>query len=227
MRLPFHIKLTLDIDSNTAAYTEQTNAILDAFQTYGVDHVDGLAVGNEYLLNQGNSAPSGSKYLSDVKKLLSYVTEVKTKVQGLSLSKTVPVGTGDAGSLMSSTLGQGLDFYMANVHPWFGKVPVDQAAGWTWDYFNENDVKPAMAASNQPQTFIAETGWPTKYMAPQGEDTGQDSGNPPTDATDAQLQTFLDTFVCQANTNQTHYFFFEPFDQEWKEPLFGGVEPFW
>jgi exo-beta-1,3-glucanase (GH17 family) len=215
------------IDSNTQAYEDQTNAILDAFQTYGVDHVEGLAVGNEWLLNQANVRPTGSKYLKDVQTLLGYVNEVKTKVQALGLSKTLPIGTGDAGSLFSTALAEGVDFYMANVHPWFGNVPVDQAAGWTWEYFMNNDVVYSQQVANQPAMYIAETGWPTKFTTPQGDDTGQTSGNPPSDATEAQLQTFLDSFVCQANTNQTHYFFFEPFDQEWKEPLYGGVEPYW
>ncbi|CAK9785240.1 unnamed protein product [Cutaneotrichosporon oleaginosum] len=215
------------IDSNTQAYEDQTNAILEALQTYGTDNIEGLAVGNEWLLNQGNVSPTGSKYLQGVQTLLGYVNEIKAKVQALGLSKTLPIGTGDAGSLFSKTLAEGVDFYMANVHPWFGKVPIDQAAGWTWDYFMNNDVVYSQAASNQPAMYIAETGWPTKYTTPKGDDTGQTSGNDPSDATVAQLQTFLDTFVCQANTNQTHYFFFEPFDQEWKEPLYGGVEPYW
>lgn len=37
---------------------------------------------------------------------------------------------------------------------------------------------------------------------------------------------FLDTYVCQANANGTEYFYFEGFDQPWKE-IYGGVEPYW
>jgi len=37
----------------------------------------------------------------------------------------------------------------------------------------------------------------------------------------------LDTFVCQANTNGTEYFFFEFFDEPWKDKQFGGVEGWW
>lgn len=40
-------------------------------------------------------------------------------------------------------------------------------------------------------------------------------------------QTFLDTFVCQANTNGTEYYFFEAFDEVWKLEEFGGVEGYW
>jgi hypothetical protein len=31
------------------------------------------------------------------------------------------------------------------------------------------------------------------------------------------VETVLDTFICQANTNQTRYFYFEAFDEPWKE----------
>jgi len=50
---------------------------------------------------------------------------------------------------------------MANVHPWFANVSIDQAAGWTWDFFENQDVSLAQGLSNNPQMSIAETGWPT------------------------------------------------------------------
>jgi len=36
---------------------------------------------------------------------------------------------------------------MANTHPWFGGVPIDQSAGWTWEYFQKNTIAAAEAAS--------------------------------------------------------------------------------
>jgi len=50
---------------------------------------------------------------------------------------------------------------MANVHPWFGNVSIDQGAAWTYQFFEEQNVKPAAALSNQPTMYIAETGWPS------------------------------------------------------------------
>ena len=32
----------------------------------------------------------------------------------------------------------------------------------------------------------------------------------------ANLQQFLNTYVCQANKNNTGYFYFEAFDETWK-----------
>ena len=50
---------------------------------------------------------------------------------------------------------------MANVHPWFANVSIDDAASWTATYFSETDVAAADAVSNKPNMYIAETGWPT------------------------------------------------------------------
>jgi hypothetical protein len=65
----------------------------------------------------------------------------------------------------------------------------------------------------------------------------------------ANLQKFLDTYVCQANKNATGYFYFEAFDEKWKvsqkndseqdkicsliipllsqDDIYGGVEGHW
>jgi exo-beta-1,3-glucanase (GH17 family) len=72
------------------------------------------------------------------------------------------------------------------------------------------------------------------------------SNNGASAASIANLQKFLDTYVCQANKNQTGYFFFEAFDEPWKvsqrwivrsrtiythltaqDKLYGGVEGHW
>ena len=50
---------------------------------------------------------------------------------------------------------------MANVHPWFGDVSIDDAATWTWQFFQTNDVSISDEVDNKPQMYIAETGWPT------------------------------------------------------------------
>ena len=58
----------------------------------------------------------------------------------MNLDKHLPIGTSDAGSLMSTTLASGIDFFMANVHPWFGSVGATGAAAWTANFFDDFDV---------------------------------------------------------------------------------------
>ena len=50
---------------------------------------------------------------------------------------------------------------MANVHPWFADTTIEDAAPWTFEFFQDTDVAAANAVSNKPAMYIAETGWPT------------------------------------------------------------------
>jgi hypothetical protein len=47
---------------------------------------------------------------------------------------------------------------MANVHPWFGQIAIDNAAQWTFQFFQDQDVALANQLPNKPQMSIAETG---------------------------------------------------------------------
>ena len=50
---------------------------------------------------------------------------------------------------------------MANVHPWFAGVSVQDSATWTYEFFQQNDVDLAKNLTNKPTMYVAETGWPT------------------------------------------------------------------
>ncbi|TFK33229.1 glycoside hydrolase superfamily [Crucibulum laeve] len=212
---------------NNAAYLRQRDVIKDAIQTYGTDHIGGITVGNEYMLNYltdnggASTPPDSSVGNTGAQLLISDIKDTRDMLAGMSLSKTLPVGTADAGSYFNTQVLEAVDYGMANVHPWFANVSASDAAGWTANFFSETNVAPAKALSNNPQMYIAETGWPTK-----SSDAGN-ANNGASTASEANLQTFIDTFVCQANTNGTGYFFFEFFDEEWKDKQFGGVEGWW
>ncbi|KAK4686138.1 hypothetical protein P7C73_g3992, partial [Tremellales sp. Uapishka_1] len=237
------IDASLDVDTNDTAYDEQLSAIQNAIKTYGTDHISGITVGNEYILNTaGSEDMTSSTFATAVETITSKIATVNSTIQAMNLDKVLPIGTSDAGSILTKTLAEGIDYFMANVHPWFGTVTIDDAAAWTYNFFQEFDVEVAATASNKPQAYIAETGWPTQSMnATEGNDGTPSPGG---DASVANLQSksrdqvmcsgtklipepaFLDTFICQSNTNGTEYFYFEAFDEPWKEE-YGGVEPYW
>lgn len=79
----------------------------------------------------------------------------------MSLPKTIPIGTADAGAFFNNEVLAAVDYGMSNVHPWFANVSIDDAAGWTNQFFQENNIAAAQALPNKPQMYIAETGWPT------------------------------------------------------------------
>ncbi|PPQ78762.1 hypothetical protein CVT26_005710 [Gymnopilus dilepis] len=208
---------------NGTAYNRQKEAIKEAIQTYGTDHIGGITVGNEFILDylddNGATDPNGPVGQQGAQILLQYVQDTRNMLQTMGVS--IPVGNSDAGAYFSTEVLAAVDYGMANVHPWFANVSAQDGAAWTNEFFVDTDVALAKTLSNNPSMYIAETGWPTK-----SSDAGNESNGPST-ASIANLQVFLDTFVCQANTNGTQYFFFEFADEDWKDKQFGGVEGWW
>ncbi|KAL1666915.1 glycoside hydrolase family 17 protein [Schizophyllum commune] len=205
------------------AYERQRDTIKEVIQTYGTDHIGGITVGNEFMLNyvesQGTDDVTGTVGTTAAEMLITNITDTRSMLSDISVD--LPVGTADAGAYFNEKLLSSVDYGMANVHPWFGDVSIDDAATWTWQFFQTNDVSISDEVDNKPQMYIAETGWPTKSSNTSTETNGA------SEASEANLQIFLDTFVCQANANGTEYFFFEFFDEEWKDETYGGVEGWW
>lgn len=57
---------------NDTVYQRQMDAVVQAIQTYGADHVAGITVGNEYLLNSygANGSPTDARGVAARTKLL-------------------------------------------------------------------------------------------------------------------------------------------------------------
>ncbi|KLO09754.1 glycoside hydrolase [Schizopora paradoxa] len=212
------------IDTDPAPYLRQRDAIVQALQTYGTSNVLGVTVGNEfmldYLADNGGTDPNSAIGNAGAALLISNITDTRNTLSAAGFG-SLPVGTSDAGAYFNNEVMNAIDYGMANVHPWFANVSIDQAAGWTWDFFTETNIAQSQASTKKPQMSIAETGWPT------ASDDAGNANNGASAASVPNLQTYLDTFVCQANTNGTQYFFFEYFDETWKAVQFGGVEGHW
>jgi len=208
-----------------AAYTRQRDLVMDAIKTYGADHIEGLTVGNEWMLNylnaNGGKDPNGAVGNQGAQLLIANISDTRKSLQALNLPKQIPVGNSDAGAYFNSLVLGAVDYGMANVHPWFANVSIDQAAMWTNMFFQQNNVQAAAALSNQPKMYIAETGWPSQSS------DASNASNGPSKASVPNLQAFLNTFVCASNKNGTGYFYFEAFDEPWKDQQFGGVEGWW
>jgi exo-beta-1,3-glucanase (GH17 family) len=210
---------------NDAAYKRQRDIIKSALQTYGADHVAGITVGNEFMLNyltdKAATDPNSAVGNTGAALLLANIQDTRDMLKGMGLDGKIQVGNSDAGSYFNTRVLSAIDYGLSNVHPWFANTTIQAAAGWTAQFFDETNVKPASLVPNKPKMYIAETGWPTK-----SSDAGN-ANNGASAASEANLQIFMDTFACQANKNGTGYFFFEYFDEKWKDIQFGGVEGWW
>ncbi|KAI0749740.1 glycoside hydrolase [Daedaleopsis nitida] len=213
------------VATDPAPYERQRDAIIAAIKKYGTDHIAGISVGNEFILDwvidNGSDDPNSAVGDAGAELLLVNITDTRQAVEALNLSKKIPIGTADAGSYFNTKILQNVDFGMSNIHAWFANQSIADAAGWVSGFFQDTNVAAAAALSNNPTMYIAETGWPTASKDASNESNG------PSIASEANLQIFLDTWVCQANANNTGYFFFEYFDETWKDVQFGGVEGHW
>jgi len=212
-------------NDNNTAYDRQRDLIIDAIKTYGTTNIGGIIVGNEFMLNYltdaGQQDPNSPIGNQGAALLIADINDTRSALAALNPPANLPVGNSEAGAYYNTLVMQAMDFGMANVHPWFGHVSIADAATWTWDFFQQTDVAAATVLPNNPQMYIAETGWPS------ASDDAASLSDGPSIASEANLQSFLDTFVCQANSNGTKYFFFEYFDETWQAKAFGGVEGHW
>lgn len=208
---------------DASAYTRQRDILKQAIQDYGVDHIGGVTVGNEFMLNYvGDNGDANSAIGNQGAQLLiPNITDTMNMLTGMGLSKHVPVGNADAGSYFNTQVLQAIEYGMSNVHPWFADQTVQDSAAWTNQFFKETNLDVANALPNKPTMYIAETGWPTKSSDAAHANNGK------SDASVPNLQIFIDTFVCQANSAGIGYFFFEFCDEDWKDKQFGGVEGWW
>lgn len=150
------------VDSNDTAMTTQLQALGAALETYGTDHIGGITIGNEYILDiTGTSDNSSSGYASALATLQADLKTANTTIKNLKLDKPLPIGNSDSGANFGTALGKSVDFWMSNVHPYFAAQSIDAAAQWTWDFFQSFDQDVADSIPNHPEMYIAETGWPT------------------------------------------------------------------
>ena len=128
--------------------------------------------------NNGGTDPNDAVANAGAQILVADINDMRQRLQSINVN--VPVGTSDAGAYFNNEVLAAIDFgvcvqcrarewlmlmlllgQLANVHPWFADVAIDQAAGWTWEFFQQTDVAAAAAVPNDPKMYVGETGWAT------------------------------------------------------------------
>ncbi|GJJ08378.1 hypothetical protein Clacol_002592 [Clathrus columnatus] len=214
------------VPNNLTVFYDQLAELEIAFKTFGTDNIAAVTVGNEFMLNYLTALGLGSQDINSpaadqgADQLLNMFNITRGWLAGLGINKKVC--NSDAGSFFNEMVIESADCMMMNVHPYFAGVPANQGAAWVAEYTNSTLQQYFQPLTKPPpEAYIAETGWPSS-----ANDTAHDTDGAAV-ADMAGLQTFLDTFVCQANANNTKAFFFEAFDEPWKGVAFGGVEANW
>ncbi|KAJ2969469.1 hypothetical protein NUW58_g9983 [Xylaria curta] len=203
LKMDDKIKIWLGVwqDENTVTNKRQLDRMWTILDKYGDKPFKGLIVGNEILFRQQMTAQALGNLLDDVRTNLS------------NHKWNLPVATSDLGDKWDANLAQLSDYIMGNVHPFFAGQDAKQAASWTWTFWHNKAE--SFFKSDPEKNVISEIGWPTKGGTNCGDATVTTCANGAVAGVD-ELNTLLDTWVCQALNNGTNYFWFEMFDEPWK-----------
>ncbi|RSL95340.1 hypothetical protein CDV31_013943 [Fusarium ambrosium] len=187
------------LDKNETTNDRQLDQMWDILDQYGDDPFEGIIIANEILFREEMTITSLAKILDD--------TRTQLKKKNLNL----PVATSDLGDDWTDELAKDSDYIMANIHPFFAGVTAEEAAAWTYNFWEVRDGP--YWKSDKQKNIISETGWPSAGGKTCGQATTCTEGSV---AGIDELNTFMDNWVCQALKNGTNYFWFEAFDEPWK-----------
>jgi exo-beta-1,3-glucanase (GH17 family) len=101
-------------NDNNVAYNRQRDEIDSVLKTFGADKIQGITVGNEFMLNylttNGASDPNGAVGNQGAALLIADINDTKSNISGLSLSKTIPIGNADAGAFFNTQVLQSVSY---------------------------------------------------------------------------------------------------------------------
>ncbi|CAK7272927.1 hypothetical protein SEPCBS57363_005394 [Sporothrix epigloea] len=197
-------------DNNLTTNARQLDQMWDVLHAYGADPFKGVIVANEILFRQQMSTSQLSTLLSSV----------RTNMTAMGIS--LPVATSDLGTVWDAELAEASDYVMANIHPFFGGVKAKSAASWTSNFWETNNGQ--FFKSDKSKNVISETGWPSQGGTDCGTGSAETSCPNAAVAGISEINTFLSTWVCDALTSGTEYFWFEAFDEPWKIQYDSGNE---
>jgi exo-beta-1,3-glucanase (GH17 family) len=180
------------LGNNDTTNTRQVDQMWKILDTYGTDHIKGVIVGNEVLFRQDLTATQ----------LGTYIAETKTNLT--SKGYDLPVATADLGDNWTAALATQVDVVMANIHPFFGGVTVENAAAWSYSFWQDHDVVLTQGMTGKSH-IISEFGWPSEggNKCGQVECTSDTQGSV---ASIPNMNYLMDSWVCEALTNGTDYF---------------------
>lgn len=159
---------------------------------------NGAIIGNEALFRAGPNKQVAQK------NLVSYMEDVRKQLKKRDIDMTV--ATSDLGDNWNKGLVQESDAILSNVHPFFAGVTVEDAASWTWEFWQSHNV--ALTKGTNKKNIIAEVGWPTGGGNNCGSNGKCSSKTDGSVAGVDELNQFMSDWVCQALENGTNYFWY-------------------
>lgn len=99
---------------DNAAYNRQRDLIKEAILTFGTDHIAGVTVGNEFMLNylnaNGGTEPNSAVGNQGAALLRADIDDTRSMLTAMSLPKHIPVGTSDAGYYFNTLVLEDIEY---------------------------------------------------------------------------------------------------------------------
>ncbi|CAX42003.1 cell wall protein with similarity to glucanases, putative [Candida dubliniensis CD36] len=199
MNLNMTLAMGVWIGSNDTVNQEQMDLMKKIISKYPnpSELINSIYIGNEVLFREDKTRDE----------LIEYIQDAKTFLQSRGIDD-IPVGTSEIGSLVDSPLLQACEIVGANIHPFFAGVPVEFATIWSLEFLNLQ-VQPYNDYNTK--IVLTEIGWPS------GGGTFGSSI-----ASLSNSEYFANDFLCTFRDLPVEYYYFEAFDEPWKEIFWEG-----
>ncbi|CAH2354968.1 hypothetical protein CLIB1423_20S01002 [[Candida] railenensis] len=197
LNLNMTLSLGVWIGENEVVNQNQMSELKRILKKYPVHLFESIYIGNEVLFRQEQTT----------EKLVEYIQEARNFAASLGYAD-LSVGTSEIGSLISNELIEHTDVIGVNIHSFFGGVGSERGTRWTFDFL-DSQILPIV--NGKSKIVITEVGWPYaggKYKSAV--------------ASPSDFSQFLHQFVCQAYKNGYGWYYFEAFDEPWKEVFYEG-----
>ena len=180
------------LDKNTTTNDRGLKDLNEILGRVGADPFAGVIVGNEVLYRKDLT----------LAELNNVVLQVKSNLTKMGLD--LPIAVADLGDNWTADMVAEVDVIMSNIHPFFAGVTADEAAGWTWDFWQQHDV--VLTAGNATKkNIVSEVGWPSDG----GNDCGAAQCTSKTQGSVAgvdEMNKFMEAYICQSLKNGTDFF---------------------
>ncbi|KAI9318879.1 glycoside hydrolase superfamily [Zopfochytrium polystomum] len=198
------VVLTLWEDNDIAMITRQRKELYRVVEKYKGENISYISVGNEVLLRAADKGDQAEVFMGkEIDK-----TRVWLKNNGYAHISVVTTDVADSWSAYPDIINHS-DEAWGNVHPFFAGVLPETGWDFAIKSLNSEGTGLNWISNKTGKTgMISEIGWPT---APLNE--SYQASVP----TIANMNTFLNLWVCRANQAGIRYFWFEAFDCPWKE----------
>lgn len=197
------LSLGVWVDRSVEGSTRQLDEMQKLTLRYPPHYIDSILIGNEVLF-RGDMSES---------ELISYIVKTKDFLRQNDID--IPVGTSDIGSKWTPRLGSIVDVLAANIHPFFGGVPVNISTSWTYEFLYDQVLVDLDNWGHIPsKILISEVGWPSGG----GKIWGSIAGI-------QEQQKLLNDWICaEEATENVGWYWFEAFDEPWKAIYHNGED---